>query len=141
MESRVEKAAALFKEGYNCAQAVFVTYADLFGMERETALKLSSSFGGGMGGMHEVCGTVSAAAMLAGLQNGVIQTNNKEAKKANYAMVQLLADKFKEESGSIICRQLRFAPEQLPERKRSKPCVEYVRICAQLIEEYLLNKP
>ena len=141
MESRVEKAIELFKEGYNCAQAVFVTYTDLFGLDKETALKLSSSFGGGMGGMHEVCGTVSAAAILAGLQNGVTKAGDLAAKKANYATVQLLADKFKEENGSIICRQLRFAPEQLPEGKHNKPCVEYVRFSAKLVEEYLLNKP
>lgn len=70
MNSRVEDAVRTFEEGYNCAQSVFVTYADLFGMEREMALKLASPMGAGIGRMRQVCGTVSAMAMLAGLKIG-----------------------------------------------------------------------
>ena len=139
MESRIEVAAELFKNGYNCAQAVFVTYADLFGVAEEQALKLSSSFGGGIGGMREVCGTVTAMSMIAGLYNGVIQSNDKEGKKINYETVQLLADKFREENGSIVCRQLLGLAPGLPEEKQKKPCVEYVRTCAQLIEIHLIK--
>ena len=70
MESRVKDAVDLFMSGYNCSQSVFVAYSDLFGMEREQALRLSCSMGGGMGRMREVCGTVSAMAMVAGLVCG-----------------------------------------------------------------------
>ena len=55
----------LFKEGYNCSQAVFLAFEDLFNMEREVTLRLSSSFGGGMGRLREVCGAVSGMFMVA----------------------------------------------------------------------------
>ena len=140
MESRIEAAAELFKSGYNCAQAVFVTYADLFGIGREQALRLSSSFGGGIGGMREVCGTVTGMSMIVGLYNGMTQAGDKEGKKANYDLVQLLADRFKEENGSIICKQLLGLTPGLPSGKCKKPCVEYVRTCARLIEEHLMPR-
>ena len=62
VEARVEKARTLFQEGYNCAQAVFLTYSDVFGMDTALAARLAASFGGGMGRMREVCGTVSGMA-------------------------------------------------------------------------------
>ena len=140
MESRIEKAVELYKRGYNCAQSVFATYADLFGLEREPALKLSSSFGKGIGGMKEVCGTVIGMSMITGLYNGATQANDKESKKANHEMVQFLANKFKEENGSIICRKLLGLSPGLPEGKQKRPCVEYIRTCAQLIETYLMKE-
>ena len=140
MESRVEKAVELFKGGYNCAQAVFVTYADLFRVDREQASKLSSSFGGGVGGMREVCGATSGMFMVAGLYNGTVKASDKEGKKANYEVVQFLAEKFKDENGSIICGQLLGLRPGLPEEKCKKPCVEYVRCCARLIENHLFEE-
>ncbi len=104
MESRVEKAASLFK-GYNCAQAVFAAYADLFGMDEETAFKLSMPFGGGMGGLREVCGAVSGMVMVAGLAKGTATPNDKEGKKECFELVQRLVEKFRQENGSIICKQ------------------------------------
>ena len=68
IEERVAKARRLFKEdGYNCCQAVVLAYNDVFGLDDETAAALSSGFGGGMGRMREVCGSVSGMVMLAGL--------------------------------------------------------------------------
>ena len=77
-KSRVDYAACLFKSGYNCAQSVFAAYADLFGMERQTALRMSSAMGGGIGRMREICGAVSAMAMLAGLKEGNDDPENEE---------------------------------------------------------------
>ena len=81
MESRVTQAVATFESGYTCAQAVFVTYADLFGMDRETALKLSSPMGGGVGRMREICGVVSAMALLAGLKEGNTDPENEAGRE------------------------------------------------------------
>lgn len=140
MESRVDKAVEAHKNGYNCSQAVFITYADLFGVEKEMALKLSSSFGGGLGGMRQVCGAVSGMSMIAGLYNGQVKAGDKEAKKANYDMVKFLADDFAQEHGSYICEQLLGLVPGLPDSVKKKPCSEYVRTCAILIEKYLLKK-
>lgn len=152
-ENRVDKAVALFKEGYNCAQAVTAAYADLFGMDKETALKVSASFGGGMGRMRQVCGAVSGMFLINGLANGSVSACDKEAKKNNYAMVQQLARAFMQENGSINCGELlsnTLPKAQIEDRNPEsaertaayylkRPCVEYVRYCACLIEKYILN--
>ncbi len=80
MKSRVEDAVNLFMSGYNCCQSVFSAYSDLFGLDREMALKLSCSMGGGIGRMREVCGTVSGMAMIAGLVCGNTDPTNQDAK-------------------------------------------------------------
>jgi C_GCAxxG_C_C family probable redox protein len=139
MESRVERAVELFKSGYNCSQAVFVAYADLFGLNEEVALKVSSSFGGGMGGLRETCGAVSAMAMLAGLHNGVTTAGDKEGKKANNELVQALANRFKDDNGSIVCKELLGLSPGLPDGQRRTTCTDKVRYSAQLVEEYLMN--
>jgi len=79
-----EKAVSLFKEGYNCSQSVFAAYADRYGIDKEMALKLSASFGGGMGRMREVCGAVSGMLMVAGLEIGATEGKDVIGKKANY---------------------------------------------------------
>ncbi len=151
MESRVEKAVELFHSGYNCSQAVVGAYADLFGLDTETALRLSASFGGGMGRMRLVCGAVSGMMMVNGLANGSADAGDQEAKKANYAKVQYLANLFREQNGSIICRELLEGSgnqasthadpsARTAEYYRKRPCAEYVRCCAQLVENEILNK-
>ena len=104
--SHSEKAVALFKSGYNCAQAVFVAFSDVTGLDEKTALMLSSSFGGGMGRMREVCGAVSGMFMVAGQLYGYASPTDNVAKKEHYALIQRMAAKFREENGSIICREL-----------------------------------
>ena len=107
MKSRKEQAVALFMEGYNCSQSVFVPYADLFGMDRETALKVSASFGAGIGRMREVCGAASGMFLAAGMLTGQTEGKDQMAKKKNYEVVQLLAEEFKKENrGTYICREL-----------------------------------
>ncbi len=148
IKSRVEDAVANFMSGFNCAQSVFITYADLFGMDRETALRISCPMGGGMGRMREVCGTVSAMSMLGGLKIGNTDPNNQDAKTANYELTRLMADAFKEANGTIICKDIlgllereeSAAPsERTPEYYASRPCVKIVRCAAQILEKYLFE--
>ena len=110
MESRVQDAVMLFESGFNCAQSVFAAYADLFGMDRETALKLACPMGAGVGRMREVCGTVSAMAMLSGLKMGNTDPSDEEAKTRSYEIVRKMSDAFREKRGSIICRELLGMP-------------------------------
>ena len=110
MESRKEQAVALFREGYNCSQSVFVTYADLFGMDKETALKVSASFGAGIGRMREVCGAACGMFMVAGMLTGQTEGADQAAKKHNYEVVQLLAEEFKKENGgTYICHRRKIS--------------------------------
>lgn len=147
MKSRVEQAAATFEEGFTCAQAVFSTYADLFGMDRETALKLSSPMGGGIGRMREVCGAVSAMAMLAGLKEGNTDPANEEGKEKIYLLTRQMADKIKEQFGTIVCRELLGLDSMEESAKPSlrtqqyyeeRPCLKLIVAAAKIVEEMLL---
>lgn len=142
-----EKARKLFKQGYNCAQSVFCTFADEVGMDFETALKLSSSFGGGMGRLREVCGAVSAMFMIAGLKHGYITPDNDEIKGEHYERIQKLARIFEEKHGSIICRELlgldvkhdNPAPSKRTEQYyEDRPCEEFIATAAEIISNNLL---
>ena len=107
IEMRAQRAVELFKQGYNCSQAVFTSCADIYGITDESfALRLSASFGGGMGRMRLVCGAASGMFMLAGLQNGSCTPHDNEGKMNNYAFVQQLAGEFKGKYGSLICGEL-----------------------------------
>ena len=140
-----EKAKALFTEGYNCAQAVFAAFSDVTGIEFETALRLSSGFGGGMGRMREVCGAVSGMFMVLDAVEGYTSPTDDVAKKELYAKVQKLAGEFKAENGSIICRELLgdtpsstpTPTERTPEFYRKRPCGELVEMAADIVAEHL----
>ncbi len=144
IEARAQRATDLFKQGYNCSQAVFASCADIYGVTDESlALRLSASFGGGMGRMRMVCGAASGMFMLAGLQNGSSTPHDNEGKMANYAFVQQLAGEFKAQYGSLICAELLgLAPkpqDPKPEERtqqyyEKRPCSEMV---AQAVRIFL----
>jgi len=145
-----EKAKALFEEGYNCAQAVVGAFAEELGIDRETACRLGSSFGGGMGGMREVCGTVSGMLIAAGLLYGYTDPNDRQGKIAHYRRVQELAGRFRDEHGSIVCRELLGLgehpkpkdPEQrTQEYYRKRPCGDMAADAARILEQYLADNP
>ena len=144
-----KSAEELFKEGYNCAQAVFCAHCEELGIDFETGAKLSSPFGGGMGRMREVCGAVSGLFLLLGLKEGYSSPTDNEAKKELYSKVQNLAGEFKEEFGSIICKELLGLspkapcddpnPTQRDEKfYKKRPCVDNVKFASQLFNK--LNK-
>ena len=146
MSEHTDKAKALFLEGYNCSQAVLCAFEDITGFDRETAARLASSFGGGMGRMREVCGAVSGALMVLGLAEGYADPKDPEAKKAHYHRVQEFAAHFKEKNGSIICRELLAGsgakPGNEPESRteayyKKRPCAELVADAAGILEEML----
>lgn len=102
-----DHAAALFKQGFNCSQSVFAACApSLYGIDKSLALRVAASFGGGIGRMRGVCGAASGMFLLAGLENGSDKEGDAEGKKQNYALVQDLAARFKEENGSVFCSEL-----------------------------------
>lgn len=141
-----KKAMELFKQGYNCSQAVFLAFSDLYDMDEKTAARLSSSFGGGMGRLREVCGTVSGMFMAAGMLFGYDSPETGKIKAEHYARIQKLAGEFTEINGSIVCRELLGTlaggkspvPEQrTKEYYRKRPCVRLTGIAAALLEEYI----
>lgn len=147
IKERAEKAKGYFQDGYNCSQSVFMAYADLFDIDVELASKLASSFGGGMGRLREVCGTCTGMFMVASL---AIPADNKdtETKKTNYALVQQLADDFRKENGSIICRELlgldhkkdKPTPSaRTQEYYKKRPCGELVYLAAEILGKRLME--
>lgn len=95
MKDRVEKAVELFKSGYNCSQSVVAAFADMYGFTQEQALRMSASFGGGIGRMRQTCGAACGMFLLAGLEKGAVDGKDREGKAANYALVQQLAEEFR----------------------------------------------
>ena len=142
-------AADLFLKDCNCAQAVLVAFEDVTGMDRTLAAKLSSSFGGGMGRMREVCGAVSGMLMVAGILYGYEDPGEGDChKKAHYELVQELAGKFREEVGSIICREILDNPPSDPtpsprtaEYYATRPCARMVMTAAKILDAYIAEHP
>lgn len=151
MSERSEKAKELFLSGYTCSQAVVGVFCEELGVDFETAMKISSPFGGGMGRMREVCGTVSGMFMVAGLIYGFSDTSDTKAKGELYKKIQELAKRFRDRNGSIICRELLsgvessnspIPSERTNEYYKKRPCPELVADAVEIFEEFLAeNKP
>ena len=147
LEKRTEQALTYFYDGYNCSQAVFMAYSDLYDMDKELAAKISSSFGGGMGRLREVCGAVTGMFMVLGLHYPATDVKDKAAKTNNYAAVQRTAAEFKLEMGSFICADLlniKRAPENSTPSERNvkyhalRPCDRCVAMAAEILGKEIL---
>ena len=145
-----EKAVALFTQGYNCAQSVFVAFSDVTGMNEKLAKRLSSSFGGGMGRLREVCGTCSAMFMVAGILYGEGTETDNDKKTEHYKRIQHLAEEFRKKHETIVCRDLlkdlAVTSEPIPEKRteqyyKVRPCVKFVRTAAEILDRYLEENP
>ena len=141
MSVHEQRAAELFNSGYNCAQAVLAAFCDKTGMSEAEALRLASSFGGGIGGTHEnVCGALSGAFMVMGLQKGYTDTKDPQAKKEHYARIQELAKAFVERHGSMQCPDLLQNSAKVPKNPKlasGRPCTAFVADAAQILDEML----
>jgi C_GCAxxG_C_C family probable redox protein len=141
-DMRIQNAINYFEKGYNCSQAVFMAYSDLYGIEPEMAAKLASSFGGGMGRLREVCGALTGAFLTLSLHYPANDITNKVAKTTNYEAVQRTAKAFKTELGSYICANL-LEIKQEPENPESsertaayyhlRPCARCVAVAAEIV--------
>ena len=141
-----ELAMAYFKEGYNCSQSVFLAFCDEYGLEFEMALKISFSFGAGMGRLREVCGAVTGMFMVAGMIFGYTDPKDQVLKTEHYKRIQYLSKKFEERNNSIICRELlglgAGKDSPIPELRtveyyKKRPCVEMVGTAADIMNKYI----
>ena len=148
--NRKELAMENFLKGYNCTQAVFLAFQDLFEMDEKTAAKLSSSFGGGMGRLREVCGAVSGMFLVAGMLYGYDTPGAHQEKSDHYKRIQELAKAYELENGSIVCRELlglnRKKDEPTPAERteeyyKKRPCGKLVRMAAAIMEQYIEEHP
>ena len=144
--AKVDLARSLYLSGYNCAQSVFAAFSEEMGLTQETALKIASGMGGGIGGLRMTCGAVSAMAMVLGALRGYSDAADFEGKKQLYADVQRLHAAFTAVHETSNCRQLlqksgivaKAQPsEHTPEYYKKRPCARYIELCAQLLAEEL----
>ncbi len=146
-EERIAKAVALFKEGYNCSQSVVGAYADLYGFTPEQAFRMSASFGAGIGRMRMTCGAACGMFLLAGLERSAVVGADRASKSANYALVQELAAKFKEQTGTLICGELlglskkepitALPEERTPQYYAKRPCPRMIELAARIFGDFL----
>lgn len=146
IEERVKLAVQNFESGFNCAQSVFLAYSDVFDLDLEMAKNMTVSFGGGVGRMREICGSISAMAMLAGFKYPVIDPLDQDARTRNYAMVQKMTEIFRSRNNAIICRDLmpdhNPATDPAPSLRTKKyyqirPCTMYVADAARIAGQML----
>ena len=146
--NHAQKAFELFKSGYNCAQAVAVAFCDVTGLTAIQAARMASAFGGGMGRMREVCGAVSGMFMVLGILYGYDDPKDDATKKELYTRVQALAEEFKKDAGSIICRDILKNPPSDPspsprtaEYYNLRPCERMVYNAAALLDDFIAANP
>lgn len=147
--THADKAEQLFTQGYNCAQAVFSAFSEDVHLPLDMMMKLSSSFGGGMGRLREVCGACSGLFMAAGLLYGYAGPEEGAVKSEHYARIRELAAQFEAVHGSIVCREIlgrRAEVGGTPEKRTeeyyaARPCVRCVRSAAEILEAYMKTHP
>ena len=146
MNHHKELAKSYFLKGYNCSQSVLLAFHEELGLDKETAARMASPFGGGMGRLREVCGTVSGMLLVLGLLRGYDDPKDQEGKRSLYQQVQNLAHTFQEHNGSIICRELLGLDHpsdsptpsaRTPEYYKKRPCADLAADAAQILEQFL----
>ncbi len=146
MSEKSVKARELFLKGYNCSQSVLGAFCEDLGLDLKTAMLISSSFGGGMGGLRETCGALSGAFMVIGLKHGYFTTDNPTDKAELYKKVRLAAEAFKEKYNTILCRELleakNLAVKSEPSIRTEKyykerPCAVFVESAVEILEDIL----
>ena len=140
----------LFFEGYNCSQSVVAAFSDLLGMDRKQAVRMASSFGGGMGRLREVCGCVSGMFMIMGYLYGYDDPKVYDGKKELYERIQYMAGQFREANGSIYCKVLLglegkdtspVPGKRTEEYYKKRPCPNLAGATARMLAEYIQEHP
>ena len=149
--SKGDIAKRYFEQGYNCSQSVALAFADEVGMDGKLIARLTGGFGGGMGRMREVCGTVSGTAFVLSALYGYSDPTDADAKAQLYADVQKVAGEFKDENGSVVCRDLLGLTQDgfdnpQPEKRtdtyyKKRPCGDLVKMSADLLEKFIADNP
>lgn len=152
LETRIQQAVENFMAGYGCCQSVVAAFADLYGMDRDTALRIGAGFGAGVGRLRMMCGAVSGIVALVGLQCGSTDGSDREGKAHCYEVVRLLLDRFKARNTSIICAEILAnskcspsAESHIPDERnaqyyKTRPCARKVESAARIFAEYLAEQ-
>ena len=131
MTAHEQTACSLFREGYNCAQAVACAYCDLAGIDEETMFKVTEAMGLGMGGMNGTCGAVTGACAIAGMRSSCGDLDKPVSKGATYKVSKEISGRFLEETGALTCRDIKGVDTG----KILKSCPDCVKDAARILEE------
>lgn len=147
MGKRADKAREMFLQGYNCCQAVVGAFAQFYGFDPDTAMKMAEGFGGGLGRMRLTCGAVNGMAMVAGMKMSHGKAGDLQRRGDIYAVVRQMVGEFKEQNGTIICAELLglsmpkddspIPEERTPDYYKRRPCPDKIHQCGLIIEKYL----
>ena len=139
-----------FLEGYNCSQSVYMALAPLVGKDRMSAARTSAFLGGGICRTRNMCGAVLGMLMACGDADGNTDGADQDRKGRNYMKGRELMERFREEFGSLTCRELlgidpdKKEPAQ-PEARteeyyRTRPCPGFIEFAARMGQEYIDSK-
>ena len=140
-----EKAREIFNKGYNCSQAVVAAFSDVTGLDFETSLKVSSSFGAGMGKMRSVCGAVTGMYIVAGLLWATTQSD-AASKEKHYTLIQQITQRFKDMHDTVVCAELlknlktETTPkpaERTQEYYKVRPCLKFVEDACDILDSII----
>ena len=131
MESRKTIAIEKHNLGYNCAQSVALTYADLVDIAPEQLFKITEGFGLGGGNMQGTCGAISGAIALIGLLNSCGDLEHPSTKAQTYALGREILERFKAQNGSVLCHELKGVSTG----KALRSCPDCIMDACQLFEE------
>jgi len=147
MSTNPQDAVAMFREGYNCAQAVVACCARQYGLPRQTALRVAQAFGGGMGRTGNVCGAVTGALMVIGFKHAALDPKDLQAKQDAHRLARQFLAAFAARHGSLLCRDLIGADMSTPEGLKQVQdkglhltvCLPLVQAAAEIIEHVLAD--
>lgn len=140
-----EKAREIFNKGYNCSQAVVAAFSDITGLDFETSLKVSSSFGAGMGKMRSVCGAVTGMYIVAGLLWATTQSD-AASKEKHYTLIQQITQRFKDMHDTVVCAELLKnlktdttpkPAERTQEYYKVRPCLKFVEDACDILDSII----
>ena len=144
--TRKEQAIEYFKQGYNCTQAVVLTFKDVLTIDAEELCKIASPFGGGISRMRETCGAVTGMVLVLGNLVGYSTPETGEKKHELYKKTQEILKIFENRYGSLTCGKLLNLTQKHDDPKPStrtqsfylnRPCTELIGGAAEILEDSL----
>jgi C_GCAxxG_C_C family probable redox protein len=140
--SNIDDVITAFNQDFNCAQSILGSFCTKYGLDKHTALKITTGFGGGMGRSQRTCGAITGSYMVLGLKYGMGLERNKGATERTYNYINEFSDRFKKEFGSLMCKDLLNCDISTPEGREyydqhnffEKKCLQYVKKAAEILE-------
>jgi len=144
-QPEVEQAVAYYKQGYTCTQSILTSFADRYGLQKDLAFRIGEPFGAGTSCTNDMCGSVTGAIMVLGLQYGSAHSDDESARVYTYRCVNELIQRFKGIHGSIQCGDLLGYDLSDPQQLQTvwekglfmQLCPNLVRDAAQILIEMI----